>query len=286
MTLRGDCGAKPKRVVVTGANRGIGLEIVRRIVEDYGDEWTVIMACRDAVKGEAAKATLGCGELAAKRVLVKEVDVLSSESIAKFAAWCGRVDSLVNNAGVALSSSKLPLGDRARVSIAMNYTATKNVTKALAPRRVITVSSKAGLYALGKMKQDKRNRFALAQTVEDLDKIAEDFVESADRVETMDEGFPNSSYGVSKALATAHARVINPDVPAVACCPGLCRTRRQPSTSWGSPTTWLLMLASYFLGHSAYNGADTPAWLACSPDSEVEHCFGKFVRHRTVQPYY
>ena len=76
-------------ILVTGANRGIGLELVRRLV-GRGD--TVIAACRAASR-----------ELEATGAEVFEgIDVTSDDSVAALAGALEgrRLDALVNNAGV------------------------------------------------------------------------------------------------------------------------------------------------------------------------------------------
>jgi NAD(P)-dependent dehydrogenase (short-subunit alcohol dehydrogenase family) len=82
------------RVVVTGANRGIGLELARQCVL-RGDE--VEAAVRDA-GGAGALHTLGGGG----RLRVHACDVGDGASVAAFAAALGdgAVDLLINNAGV------------------------------------------------------------------------------------------------------------------------------------------------------------------------------------------
>lgn len=86
----------PARVaVVTGANRGIGYAVCRQLA-DAG--YTVVLAARDADRGRAAAATLG------EAVTPVTLDVTDEASREAFARWLeagpGRVDVLVNNAGV------------------------------------------------------------------------------------------------------------------------------------------------------------------------------------------
>ena len=79
----------PKTALVTGANRGIGLEICRQLVE-RGDR--VIAACRSVSNG-----------LTSLDVQVEEgVDVSSEESVAHLVRRLGGqpIDWLINNAGV------------------------------------------------------------------------------------------------------------------------------------------------------------------------------------------
>ena len=81
-----------KVVLVTGAGRGIGLELARRYA---ADGWTVLATVRDAGKATALRALPGAVE-----VLPLEVTDAASVS-ALAAALAGRpIDLLINNAGV------------------------------------------------------------------------------------------------------------------------------------------------------------------------------------------
>jgi NAD(P)-dependent dehydrogenase (short-subunit alcohol dehydrogenase family) len=79
-----------QRVVITGANRGLGLELARRYAARGDSVWA---GCRRP--GEA-------GELRAVTHHVHELDVASEASITRFAEQIvgGPLDVLVNNAGV------------------------------------------------------------------------------------------------------------------------------------------------------------------------------------------
>lgn len=83
--------------LVTGANKGIGRETVRRLARQG---WTVWLGARDPDRGrQAAEELAGAGDI---RPLV--LDVTDDGSVAAAAATVeaagGRVDVLVNNAGV------------------------------------------------------------------------------------------------------------------------------------------------------------------------------------------
>ena len=115
-----------KRIaVVTGANRGIGLEICRQLAQAG---MHVILTARDEAKGKAAAKKLG--------VESHQLDVDSGESVKAFARWIkdthGRCDVLVNNAGVMLD----PRGSRVLDSRIETYRDTLE-TNLLGPLRMI-----------------------------------------------------------------------------------------------------------------------------------------------------
>ena len=86
-----------KTAIVTGANRGIGLEIARQLVREGV---RVVLGSRDPVKGERAAKSLKSGELAVAHAL----DVNDTKSVRRFVAFVekefGMPAILVNNAGV------------------------------------------------------------------------------------------------------------------------------------------------------------------------------------------
>jgi NAD(P)-dependent dehydrogenase (short-subunit alcohol dehydrogenase family) len=87
----------PRTAIVTGANRGIGLEIARQLVQEGV---RVVMGCRDPVLGSRACASLKAGDLAVSHAL----DVNDTKNVRRFVAFVersfGAPAILVNNAGV------------------------------------------------------------------------------------------------------------------------------------------------------------------------------------------
>ena len=93
-----------KRVaVVTGGNKGIGFEICRQLA---GRGVRVILTSRDVSKGQAAQQKLS--ENGAD-VVYHRLDVDRDDSVAELARYVetkqGRVDVLVNNAGIMIDES-------------------------------------------------------------------------------------------------------------------------------------------------------------------------------------
>ncbi|MFF5077188.1 SDR family NAD(P)-dependent oxidoreductase [Actinoplanes sp. NPDC000266] len=84
-------------VLITGANKGLGLETARRLGEQG---WKVFLGSRDAGRGTEAAARLAAG---GADVVPITLDVTSDESVADAVRLVGkhtdRMDVLVNNAG-------------------------------------------------------------------------------------------------------------------------------------------------------------------------------------------
>lgn len=101
-----------KRIVVTGANKGIGLAICKKLLSDRSDTY-VLMGSRDFQKGQIGIETilseLG-GDLAyyQSRIEVLQVDVDDAESVSaaalsvatKFGLMPPPIFGLINNAGI------------------------------------------------------------------------------------------------------------------------------------------------------------------------------------------
>ena len=86
-----------RRAIVTGANAGLGLEVAHGLAA-HGAE--VVPACRNTAKAEAAAPVIRERSPAAK-VEVGSLDLADLDSVAAFAAaQSGRLDLLVNNAGL------------------------------------------------------------------------------------------------------------------------------------------------------------------------------------------
>ncbi|MFD4352152.1 SDR family oxidoreductase [Nocardia sp. NPDC058518] len=84
--------------LVTGANKGLGRETVRRLASKG---WQVYLGARDTARGEAAVAELVADGFDVRFVAL---DVTSDDSVAAAAgtvkAAAGRLDVLINNAGI------------------------------------------------------------------------------------------------------------------------------------------------------------------------------------------
>lgn len=144
--------AKGRICVVTGANTGIGLETA---VELAARGAYVIMACRDVARGEQAKRTVQRRTFS-KTVRFLQLDLAAFESVRQFAAALrtldeetgGRLDILINNAGVMAVPAGMRTADGLEPHMGVNHYGPFLLTLLLLPRlrrtqnaRVVNVTS-------------------------------------------------------------------------------------------------------------------------------------------------
>ncbi|MER5635659.1 oxidoreductase [Kitasatospora sp. NPDC002227] len=127
-----------RRVVVTGANSGLGIATVDALARAGAH---VVLAVRDVARGEAAAATVTGTK---GSVEVRRLDLADLASVREFAAdWDGELDVLVNNAGVM----NVPEGttkDGFETQLGTNHLGHFALTNLLLPYltdRVVTVAS-------------------------------------------------------------------------------------------------------------------------------------------------
>lgn len=142
--------------LITGANKGIGLEIARQLGK-AGHR--ILLGARDAGRGQQAAKTLSDEGIDVRFV---SLDLGSPASIKAAAADIeaneGRLDVLVNNAGVAVQgdgNTSTATIEAVRTTFETNFFGTVEVTQALLPLvkrsasgRIVNISSGLGSIAL------------------------------------------------------------------------------------------------------------------------------------------
>ncbi|MEX4009868.1 SDR family oxidoreductase [Neoaquamicrobium sediminum] len=146
-----------KRIaLVTGANKGIGLEIARQLADA---SVTVLMGARTLRRGQEAAAQLSDDGLAVEAI---EIDLDHENTIAaaaqQIAARYGRLDILVNNAGIVDSADGPPsvaTTAAVRKLIETNFIGALAVTQAMLPLlrksqagRIVNLSTTLGSLAI------------------------------------------------------------------------------------------------------------------------------------------
>jgi NAD(P)-dependent dehydrogenase (short-subunit alcohol dehydrogenase family) len=147
-----------KVCIVTGANTGIGKETARALAQAGA---TVVLACRDVERAEEARSSIARTSRRDDVALMK-LDLADMQSIRTFAAdfraRYGRLDVLVNNAGV-VTRARSKTKDGFEQTFGVNHLGTALLTfellelmKSSAPSRIVVVSS--NLHYRGKMAWD------------------------------------------------------------------------------------------------------------------------------------
>jgi short-subunit dehydrogenase len=141
-------------VIITGASDGIGAELARQLAAEHGNGLQLVLAARSADK--LLNVARACESLGAQ-VLVKPTDVAEEAGcqslIAATVARFGRIDTLVNNAGMSAHAllADVPSLDWYQRLMQINLWGSAWCTQAALPHleasrgRIVAVSSLAGL---------------------------------------------------------------------------------------------------------------------------------------------
>lgn len=215
--------------LVSGANRGIGLEIVRQLARRG---ILAALGSRDRAKGEAAAATLLSEGLEVPVVALDTADPPSCHAaIADVRAMLGRLDILVNNAGVFLDGRD---GDASTILSLTPETFDATIrTNVLGPVMLMQA-------AVPLMRENGYGRIVnLSSGLGQLSEM----------------GGGNPAYRISKtalnaATRTAAADLAGTNIKVNAMCPGWVRT------DMGGPNA----------ERTVEQGAETAVWLATLDD--------------------
>lgn len=261
-----------KTIVVTGANRGIGLEICRQL-DKMGH--TVILGSRNLEKGLEAVGNFS------KNVIVKQLDVTNEESIQCFYAFVeanqGKLDVLINNAGVGANFGvKKNAVSKVKSYMEKNIPGVRQLTKAVIPvlrnAGIVELKADAESISLMNVKEIMETNFygpwRMIQVFIPLLQKSE-----GGRIINISSGMGQlggltgeySGYSISKSSLNALTIMFSNELKSKgikvnAICPGWVKT------AMGGPNA----------PREVSEGADTAVWLATT--KEISN--GKFFRDR------
>ncbi|XP_058202525.1 (+)-neomenthol dehydrogenase-like isoform X2 [Rhododendron vialii] len=251
MEAAGITQSTKKVALVTGSNKGIGLEICRQLASNGV---VVILTARDENKGlEAVQNLKARGQ---SDILFHQLDVTNQTSIASLAEFIKtkfkKLDILVNNAGVGTTidpavqkglnlrifddiagpeAKKLrevlnQSCEAAEACLRTNYYGVKLVTEELIPLlqlsdspRIVNVSSTLGqLKLISNEKAKKELSDIESLTVEKVDELVQEFAKDLKEDKLEARGWPIifSAYIVSKAALNGYTRVLAKNYPNMA----------------------------------------------------------------------
>lgn len=272
-----------KVALVTGANQGLGLAVVRRLCRTLPKGSTVYLAARNPDRGAEAVA-----RLAREGVwpVLEILDVSDDESVRELAERIAQrhngIDIVISNAAARISPD-LDNAAQVRGFVETNNHGTRRMLEAFVPllrdgaRFVVVASFFGTLIQLNRGLWERFDEPGI--TLKDIDRTMDDYVAAVEQGRAADEGWPEWINVPSKVGQVAAARIAARDLPpgrgilVNAACPGLVDT--DASRPWFDTMDSAL---------SPDDAAVDVVWLATLPEG-TSAPQGELVQYRKVIPF-
>jgi NAD(P)-dependent dehydrogenase (short-subunit alcohol dehydrogenase family) len=268
-----------RRILVTGANKGIGHAVAKGILREHPDTF-VLLGSRDPTRGRAAMDALTSEEPSfGARLQLVELDVSKDESVTRAVDEVsgGPLYGIVNNAGIGGGSNDLA------AVLNVNTAGVRRVCEAFLPfmdphgGRIVNVTSAAGPVFVAKCSPDRRRFFVDARSEwAELEALMRECIGfGGDKSAFENAGLGDGdAYGLSKACANTYTLQLARRCPALrinACTPGFIETdmtRRYAASQGKTPAELgmkapedgarapLFLLFGELEGNGRYYGSD------------------------------
>ena len=240
-----------KRILITGANKGIGLATAKKLLESYSETY-VLLGSRDFKKGKQALETLLISSPKFKnRVKLIQIDVeqdysvnLAAEKIVEnFGKTPGALYGIVNNAGISNSVEGL------EKILNVNTHGPKRICDAFIPLlnsshgRIVNVTSASGpTFVSGSSDETKKLLTNPAITWTEIKDYMDKCIDDSKNNDIISDNAHNmgSAYGLSKACTNAYTIFLarkHPNLKVNACTPGFIETDMTRSMAFSGGKT-------------------------------------------------